>query len=91
MAKPEGLIAFQLWTRLPLRNRLQPRRRLYAALRTLKVPRTVLMRFGLSPRGRGLAVAEALIRRTIERRGGTVLLTEPDGEWGLWYFAAPGN
>lgn len=89
VARPDGLVAFQLWTRLPLRNRLQPRRRAYAALRALGVPRTFLTRLGLSPRGRGLAVTEARIRETIEGVGGTLLLTEPDGEWGLWYLAAP--
>jgi len=89
VTKPDGLVAFQLWTRLPLRNRLQPRRRAYAALRALRVPRPFLLRLGLSPRGRGLAVPEERIRRTITDRGGAVLHTEPDGEWGLWYFAAP--
>jgi SAM-dependent methyltransferase len=89
VTKPDGLVAFQLWTRLPFRNRLQPRRRAYAALRLLRVPRPLLLRLGLSARGRGLALPEAHVRRTITERGGTVLLTEPDGEWGLWYFAAP--
>ena len=89
VTKPDGLVAFQLWTRLPFRNRLQPRRRVYAALRALRVPRPLLLRLGLSPRGRGLAVPEERIRRTITDRGGVVLLTAPDGEWGLWYFVAP--
>ena len=89
VTKPDGLVVFQLWTRLPFRNRLQPRRRAYAVLRTLRVPRPLLLRLGLSARGRGLAVPEARIRRTITERGGEVLLTEPDGEWGLWYFVAP--
>jgi SAM-dependent methyltransferase len=89
VARPDGLVAFQMWTRLPVRNRLQPRRRAHAALRALRVPRTVRLRLGLSARGRGLAVPESTIRSTIGRCGGTVLLTEPDGEWGLWYFAAP--
>lgn len=91
VVKPNGLVAFQLWTRLPFRNRLQPRRRAYGVLRTLRVPRTVLTRLGLSARGRGLAVPESEIRGTIENRGGTVLSTEPNGEWGLWYLAAPGS
>ena len=93
VVRPDGLIAFQLWTRLPLRNRLQPRRRAYAALRALRVPRPFLTRHGLSARGRGLAVPEAQIRSTIEGAGGSLLLTEPDGEWGLWYLAcsSPGS
>jgi SAM-dependent methyltransferase len=89
VARPDGLVAFQLWTSLPLRNRLQPRRRAYAALRALGVPRPFLTRHGFSPRGRGLAVPESRIRKTIEAAGGTLLLTEPDGEWGLWYLIAP--
>ncbi len=89
VTKPGGLVAFQLWTRLPFRNRLQPRRRAYAALRALRVPRPLLQRLGLSARGRGLAVPERRIRRTVTDRGGVVLQTEPDGEWGLWYFVAP--
>ena len=89
LAKPDGLVAFQLWTRIPVRKRLQPRRRAYAALRPLRLPQPFLTRFGLSARGRGLAVPEAQIRATIEHAGGKVLRTEPDGEWGLWYLAAP--
>ena len=89
LARPDGVVAFQLWTHLPLRNRLQPRRRAYAALRAVGVPRRFLTRHGLSARGRGLAVPEARIRDTIEGAGGTLLFTEPDGEWGLWYLAAP--
>ena len=89
IVKSDGLVAFQLWTRIPLRNRIQPRRRSYAALRALGFPRARLHRLGLSPRGRGTAVPEARIRQTIEEAGGNVLLTEPDGEWGLVYYASP--
>jgi SAM-dependent methyltransferase len=89
VVRADGLIAFQLWTRIPFRNRLQPRRRAYAALRPLHLPQAFLNRLGLSPRGRGLAVPEAQVRATITGVGGEVLLTEPDGEWGLWYLAGP--
>src|SRR2546430_4480638 len=41
IAKPDGVVAFQLWTHLPFRNRLQPRRRAYAVLRALRAPRAL--------------------------------------------------
>ena len=84
--RPDGLLAFQLWTHLPWRDRLQPRRRLYGALSAARVPRGALTRLGLSPRGRGIGVPEATVRRVVERAGGEVALTAPDGEWGLWYY-----
>jgi SAM-dependent methyltransferase len=87
VVRADGLVAFQLWTRIPFRNRLQPRRRAYVAVRPLHLPQAFLKRLGLSPRGRGLAVPEEQVRATITGVGGTVLLTEPDGEWGLWYLA----
>jgi ubiquinone/menaquinone biosynthesis C-methylase UbiE len=40
--KPGGLLAFQLPTHLSLRSRLQPRRRMYAILRSLGVDKGVL-------------------------------------------------
>jgi SAM-dependent methyltransferase len=88
IAKPGGLVVFQLWTHIPLRNRLQPRRRAYGLLRALRLPQRQLNRLGLTPMGRGIAVPEREIRRVVERAGGEVIHTEPDGEWGLRYFAA---
>ena len=85
------MVVFQLWTHLPRRNRLQPRRRVHALLRGLGVPRTILRRLKLSPMGRGLAVPEATIRAVVARHGGTVLRTEPDGEWGLLYTSRHGT
>lgn len=84
--RPDGLVAFQLWTHVPWRRRLQPRRRLYGAGRALRVPQPLLARAGLGPRGRGVGVPEAEVRRVVERRGARVAHTEPDGEWGLWYY-----
>jgi SAM-dependent methyltransferase len=91
VTRPDGVVVFQLWTRLPLRNRLQPRRRLHGALRRAGVPRTTLRRLTLSPRGRGLAVPARTILAVVERSGGTVLRTRPDGEWGLVYILSPGG
>jgi SAM-dependent methyltransferase len=88
VTKPGGLVVFQLWTHIPWRNRLQPRRRAYGLLRALRLPQRVLNRFGLTPMGRGISVPEATIRKVIEDSGGRVIHTEPDGEWGLRYFAA---
>jgi SAM-dependent methyltransferase len=48
--RPGGLLAFQVVTHLPLRNRLQGRRRAYSALRRLGVPPDRLYeRLGLNP------------------------------------------
>jgi SAM-dependent methyltransferase len=89
VARPGGLVVFQLWTRLPWRNRLQPRRRLHGLLRSSGVPRSALRSLRLSPMGRGIAVPETRIRAAVEGHGGRVLSTEPDGEWGLVYYLAP--
>jgi SAM-dependent methyltransferase len=83
---PGGLAVFQLWTRIPWRNRIQARRRLYGALRALRVPEARLNRLGLSPRGRGIAIREQGIRRLVEEHGNRVAHAEPDGEWGLRYY-----
>jgi SAM-dependent methyltransferase len=90
VTKPGGLVVFQLWTHIPWRNRLQSRRRAYGLLRALRFPQRILNRLGLTPMGRGISVAEATIRNVIEDSGGRVIHTEPDGEWGLRYFAAKG-
>ena len=84
--RPAGIAVFQLWTGLPLRNRLQPRRRAYALLGSLGTPARVLTRLGLSPRGRGIAVPDDEVRAVIAQSGCRVVRTEPDGEWGLRYF-----
>ena len=82
---------FQLWTHIPLRNRLQPRRRAYGVLRALRLPQRFLNRLGLTPMGRGISVPEAGMRSVIERAGGEVVHTESDGEWGLRYFVSSGH
>ena len=88
VVKPGGQVVFQLWTHIPLRNRLQPRRRAYGLLRALHLPQRFLNRLGLTPMGRGIAVSEAEIRQVVARAAGRVIHTEPDGEWGLRYFVA---
>jgi SAM-dependent methyltransferase len=83
---PGGIAVFQLWTSIPLRRRIQARRRLYGGLRGLGLAEPRLNRLGLSPRGRGIAVPEKRIRRLAEQHGYRVAQTEPDGEWGLRYY-----
>jgi len=83
---PGGIAVFQLWTGLPLRNRLQPRRRAYALLGSLGAPPRLLARLGLSPRGRGIAVPDEEVRAAVARSRCHVAHSEPDGEWGLRYF-----
>jgi SAM-dependent methyltransferase len=49
VARPDGAIVFQLPEPLPLRRRLQPRRRLYRGLRRLGAREDRLYRLGLHP------------------------------------------
>jgi SAM-dependent methyltransferase len=84
--RADGLLAFQLWTHVPWRKRIQPRRRLYGLLRPLGISAERLRRLGLSPRGRGIGVPEVDVRAVVERAGGRVAAVHPDGEWGLWYY-----
>jgi hypothetical protein len=56
-------------------------------LRALSVPANALARAKLSPRGRGIGVPAETVRRVVEASGGRLAHTEPDGEWGLWYYA----
>jgi ubiquinone/menaquinone biosynthesis C-methylase UbiE len=95
--RPGGLAIFQMLSHIPLVLRLQPRRRLYAVLRTVGLSEQfLLMRMKLTP-ARGLAVGEATMRRFIEQNGGTVELVEGHGErtadehvFSLRYFARAG-
>ena len=74
--RPGGLAVFQALSHIPLVLRLQPRRRVYAFLRTLGLREEfLLMRMKLTP-ARGLAVPEARMRQFIERNGGTAELVE---------------
>jgi ubiquinone/menaquinone biosynthesis C-methylase UbiE len=78
--RPGGLAVFQTLSHIPFALRLQPRRRVYAFLRTLGLPeQLLLMRMKLTP-ARGLAVTEAQMRLYIGRHGGTVDLVQPFGE-----------
>jgi SAM-dependent methyltransferase len=71
LARPGGLIVFQLPAAISLRYRLQPRRRAYALLRALGVDAAPLYRHGLNPI-RVLALPEARVREVVVAHGGDV-------------------
>jgi SAM-dependent methyltransferase len=83
-ARPDGLVVFQLPTRLPLAQRLQPTRRIYAALRSC-VSAERLNAAGLHP-VRLLALPEAEVRATVEGGGATVACAESAAAAGLRYY-----
>jgi SAM-dependent methyltransferase len=83
-ARPDGLVVFQLPTRLPLAQRLQPKRRLYSALRG-RVSAERLHAAGFHP-VRMLALPEADVRATVDRAGATVAHTEEAAAAGLRYY-----
>jgi len=83
-ADPEGLVVFQLPTNLSLPKRIQPRRRLYAALRSHVDPGR-LHAAGLHP-VRMLALPEADVRTTVDEAGATTARTERAGDAGLRYY-----
>jgi SAM-dependent methyltransferase len=83
-ARPDGLVVFQLPTRVPLARRLQPRRRLYSALRH-HVSAERLHAAGFHP-VRMLALPEADVRATVDRAGATVAHTEDAAAAGLRYY-----
>lgn len=76
VTRGDGLLIFQMPLHLPLKNRVQPRRRLYSALRRAGVGERRLYRAGLTPM-RMIALDEARVRRVVEEAGGRVVLTEP--------------
>jgi len=80
----DGLVVFQLPTHLPLARRIQPRRRLYAALRG-HVSAQRLHDAGLHP-VRMLALPEQDVRATVEQAHATIAHTESVGAAGLRYY-----
>lgn len=73
VCRPDGLVAAQLPTTMPLRNRLQPKRRAYRALRTLGVSdATLYRRLRLHPI-RMNWLPDPAVRAAIARSGGVVL------------------
>jgi ubiquinone/menaquinone biosynthesis C-methylase UbiE len=73
---PGGLLCLQLPSAIPVRHRVQPRRRAYHALRALRVPRRVLFRtLRLQPIAMSaLPVGEVV--KTLERAGARVVAVD---------------
>jgi SAM-dependent methyltransferase len=94
VVRPDGIAVFQLPARLGLRQRLQPRRRLYRLLRGLGVGAQLLQRrLRLHP-VRLLAIPEAETRSFLERHGGKVELVTAEEAKGIssrryYVIAAP--
>ena len=83
-ARSDGLVVFQLPTKLRLARRLQPRRRLYKPLRNRVGPHR-LHAAGLHP-VRLIALPEADVRATVETAGAAVAHTEDAAGAGLRYY-----
>lgn len=78
----DGLLVFQLPTRIPMKLRLQPRRRLYSFMRALGFKEDFLYhRLGVYPM-RMMAVPEPEVRDFLTAVGGRVLEVQADGHGG---------
>jgi SAM-dependent methyltransferase len=75
--KAGGVAAFQIPRHVPLRNRLQPRRRLYAALRVAGLRPELLYKLGLHPISM-TSVPEVKVRTTVQRSNGIVSSVQVD-------------
>ena len=83
VARPDGIVVFQLPAGLRLRRRLQLRRRLYRLLRAVGLGAHLLQRrLRLHPI-RLLAIPEAEVRAHLERHGGEVALVTTEDENGI--------
>ena len=80
--KPGGLLVFQLPSFIRVRNRIQPRRRIYAFLKALGISeKTLLTRFNLSPMHMTFIDKDAVIDY-LETFGVKVLDVHPDSMCG---------
>lgn len=74
----DGLLIFQLPTHIPLRNRLQLRRRIYHLLKRVGFDKTLLYHFlGLNPIGMN-SISEKLIFKHVREQGARLLWCDPD-------------
>jgi trans-aconitate methyltransferase len=74
----EGLLAFQLPSKIPLRYRLAPRRRAYRLLHAAGVGQDRLRQWKLFPM-RMIAMPPAAVKKVIESSGADLLLVETHG------------
>lgn len=92
IARPDGLVVFQLPDSIPLRHRLHLRRRLWTVLRGLRVDPDRLHGWGLSPI-RVIGLGKEEVERFLATRGASVARAEPDdavaGLPGFQYYVAP--
>ena len=92
VARPDGLVVFGIPKHIPFPWSLQPRRRVYAALRRLGVSeRWMLRRTPLTPM-RMTQVPEVHVRAFLDRRGARLLHSEPIDEGpvqALRYYVSP--
>jgi SAM-dependent methyltransferase len=72
---PDGLTVFQIPAHLPLAQRIQPRRRAYAALRGLKLDPERLLAAGLHPISM-LALPEPEVRAVVDAAGAEIARVE---------------
>jgi SAM-dependent methyltransferase len=75
VTRPDGLVVFQMPAGLPVRNRLQARRRAYDVLRRLGASRTLLRSMRLHP-VRMIALSRSEIDSVVGACGGSVLHVE---------------
>lgn len=84
---PDGAAIFQAPDAIPLRYRLQPLRRGYAALRRLGVPsRALILRTPLQPM-RMTPLPRAQVEALVAAAGAELLAVDPDGAFGFRYYA----
>jgi SAM-dependent methyltransferase len=82
IVSPGGVVIFQAPSQVPLRRRVQSRRRLYTLLRALAVPERLLLGPGRLDPIRTTAVTEERVRAAVEESGGALLESEPDAAAG---------
>jgi SAM-dependent methyltransferase len=75
VVRPDGLVVFQMTDRLALRNRLQLRRRLYAALQRLGLSGKALRSLRLHP-VRMIALPQSEVEEIVSGAGGAIVRTE---------------
>jgi SAM-dependent methyltransferase len=88
VVSPGGAAVFQLPTSLGLLHRLQAGRRLYGALRMLRVPERVLLRRTPLTPMRMLAAPEDWVRRAVAAAGGAVVAVDRLEGASLRYWVA---